>query len=90
MHGQPGTQQLYRENTAELHCHGSPVVLRAALEALFAAGARQAAAGNLQTGFLNGRLDLTQAEAVIDLINAETARQRNAAGQLGGAIFRKN
>jgi len=79
------------ENTAELHCHGSPVVLRSGLEALFAAGARQAKAGEFtKRAFLNGRLDLTQAEAVVDLINAETVEAaRNAAGQLGGAIFRK-
>lgn len=79
------------ENTAELQCHGSPVVLREAMEALFASGARQAKAGEFtKRAFLNGRMDLTAAEAVIDLISAETAEAaRNAAGQLGGAIFRK-
>ena len=76
------------EDTAELQCHGSPTVLREGLEALFAAGARQARAGEFtKRAFLNGRMDLTQAEAVIDLIHAETAEAaRNAAGQLGGAI----
>ena len=79
------------EDTAELQCHGSPTVLREGLEALFAAGARQAKAGEFtKRAFLNGRMDLTQAEAVIDLIHAETAEAaRNAAGQLGGAIGRK-
>jgi len=79
------------ENTAELQCHGSPVVLQIILEALFSAGARQALAGEFtKRAFLNGRMDLTGAEAVIDLINAETqAAARNAAGQLGGAICRK-
>ena len=79
------------EDTAELQCHGSPTVLREGLEALFAAGARQARAGEFtKRAFLNGRMDLTQAEAVIDLIHAETAEAaRNAAGQLGGAIARK-
>ena len=79
------------EDTAELQCHGSPTVLRAGLEALFAAGARQAAAGEFtKRAFLNGRMDLTQAEAVIDLIHAETAEcAKNAAGQLGGAILRR-
>ncbi len=79
------------EDTAELQCHGSPTVLREGLEALFAAGARQARAGEFtKRAFLNGCLDLTQAEAVIDLIHAETAEQaRNAAGQLGGAVTRK-
>jgi tRNA modification GTPase len=61
------------------------------MEALFAAGARQAVAGEFtKRAFLNGCMDLTSAEAVIDLISAETAEAaRNAAGQLGGAIFRK-
>ena len=79
------------EDTAELQCHGSPTVLREGLEALFAAGARQARAGEFtKRAFLNGCLDLTQAEAVIDLIHAETAEQaRNAAGQLGGAVTRR-
>lgn len=77
------------EDTAELQCHGSPVVLREGLESLFAAGARQALAGEFsKRAFLNGRMDLTQAEAVVDIINAETAEAaRNAAGQLGGAIM---
>ena len=79
------------EDTAELQCHGSPTVLREGLDALFAAGARQAKAGEFtKRAFLNGRMDLTQAEAVIDLIHAETAEAaRNAAGQLGGAIGRR-
>ena len=79
------------EDTAELQCHGSPVVLRAALDALFAAGCRQAGPGEFtKRAFLNGRLDLTQAEAVIDIIEAETAcAAANAAGQLGGALSRR-
>ena len=65
-------------------------MLRAGLQALFAAGARQALAGEFtKRAFLNGRMDLTQAEAVIDLIHAETALDaKNAAGQLGGAVLR--
>lgn len=79
------------EDTAELQCHGSPVVLRAALEALFAAGARQAGPGEFtKRAFLNGMLDLTEAEAVIDIIEAATAETAvNAAGQLGGALSRR-
>ena len=79
------------ENTAELQCHGSPTVLREGLEVLFAAGARQAKAGEFtKRAFLNGRMDLVQAEAVINLIHAETAEAaKNAAGQLGGAVRRK-
>ena len=79
------------EDTVELQCHGSPAMLSAALEALFAAGARQALPGEFtKRAFLNGQLDLTQAEAVIDLIDAETAdAAANAAGQLGGALLQK-
>lgn len=79
------------ENTAELQCHGSPTVLRAALEAIFSLGARQALPGEFtKRAFLNGRMDLSSAEAVADIIDAETAEAaKNAAGQLGGAISRK-
>ena len=79
------------EDTAEIQCHGSPTVLAMGLEALFAAGARQAGPGEFtRRAFLNGRLDLTQAEAVIDLIDAETpAAARCAAGQLSGALGRR-
>ena len=84
----PGPGSYTGEDCAEFHCHGSPVVLREALEALFSAGARQAGRGEFtQRAFLNGRMDLTQAEAVIDLIEAETAQAaRNAVEQLGGAL----
>ncbi len=79
------------EDTVELQCHGSPAVLTAALEALFSVGVRQAKAGEFtRRAFLNGQMDLTQAEAVIDLIDAETpAAARCAASQLGGAMRRK-
>lgn len=75
---------------AEIHCHGSPVVLSEALSAAFAAGARQAKAGEFtKRAFLNGKMDLTEAEAVVDLIDAETAEAaRNAAGQMDGALRR--
>lgn len=81
-------QSYTGEDTAELQCHGSPVLLRAALEELFALGARQALPGEFtKRAFLNGQLDLTAAEAVADLIEAETVEAaRNAAGQLSGAI----
>ena len=79
------------ENTAELQCHGSPTMLRLVLEALFERGARQALPGEFtKRAFLNGHMDLTMAEAVIDLIDSETDEAaRNAAAQLGGAILRK-
>ena len=79
------------EDTVELQCHGSPAMLAAGLEALFLAGARQASPGEFtRRAFLNGQLDLTRAEAVIDLIDAETAdAAANAAGQLGGSLLRR-
>ena len=78
------------EESAELHCHGSPIVLQEVLHAAFRAGARQARPGEFtQRAFLNGKMDLTEAEAVIDLIDAETAESaRNAASQLSGALRR--
>ena len=78
------------EESAELHCHGSPVVLQEVLRAAFAVGARQARAGEFtERAFLNGKMDLTEAEAVIDLIDAETAEAaRNAAAQVDGALRR--
>ena len=79
------------EDTAEFQCHGSPMVLQLGLEAVFAQGARQAGPGEFtRRAFLNGRLDLAQAEAVADLIEAETpAAVYQAAGQLSGALSRR-
>ena len=76
------------EDTVEFHCHGSPAVLAAGLEALYRAGARPAGRGEFtKRAFLNGKLDLTQAEAVIDLIEADTAdAAANAAGQVSGVL----
>ena len=79
------------EDTVEIQCHGSPAVLGAGLDALFAAGAQPAKRGEFtKRAFLNGQLGLTQAEAVIDLIEAETAdAAANAAGQVGGVLQKK-
>lgn len=79
------------EDSAEFHCHGSPVVLHTLLSALFAAGARQAQAGEFtKRAFLNGKMDLTEAEAVIDLIDAQSAAAaKNAAAQLDGGLRRR-
>lgn len=79
------------EDTVEFHCHGSPAVLAAGLEALYAAGAKPAGRGEFtKRAFLNGKLGLTQAEAVIDLIEAETAEAAaNAAGQVSGILQKK-
>ena len=78
------------EWAAELHCHGSAVVLDEVLRCAFAGGARQARGGEFtQRAFLSGRMDLIQAEAVADLIDAETAAcAQNAALQLSGAMSR--
>ena len=86
----PAGHSCTGEDSAELHCHGSPVVLNEVLHAGFAAGARQAKAGEFtKRAFLNGKMDLTEAEAVIDLIDAETAEAaHNAAAQMDGALRR--
>ena len=83
-----GPHSYTGEDTVEFHCHGSPAVLAAGLEALFAAGAVPAKRGEFtKRAFLNGQLDLTQAEAVIDLIEADSAEAAaNAAGQVGGKL----
>ncbi len=76
------------EDTAEFQCHGSPAVLTAGLSALLSNGFHQASPGEFtKRAFLNGQMDLTQAEAVIDLIDAETAdAAANAAGQVAGVL----
>jgi tRNA modification GTPase len=83
-----GPNSYTGEDTIEFHCHGSPAVLKAGLDALFLAGALPAGRGEFtKRAFLNGRMDLTQAEAVIDLIEAETAdAAANAAGQVTGRL----
>lgn len=84
----PAPHSYTGEETAELQCHGSPTVLSLALEALFAHGARQAGPGEFtRRAFLNGKLDLLEAEAVADLIDAENAAAvHSAAGRLAGAL----
>ena len=86
-----GPHSYTGEDTVEFHCHGSPAVLAAGLEALYIAGALPAKRGEFtKRAFLNGKLDLTQAEAVIDLIEADTAdAAANAAGQVGGVLQKK-
>lgn len=86
-----GPHSYTGEDTVEIQCHGSPAVLAAGLEALYLAGAKPAKRGEFtKRAFLNGQLALTQAEAVIDLIEAETAdAAANAAGQVGGVLQKK-
>ena len=86
-----GPHSYTGEDTVEFHCHGSPAVLAAGLEALYIASALPAKRGEFtKRAFLNGKLDLTQAEAVIDLIEADTAdAAANAAGQVEGVLKQK-
>ena len=79
------------EDTVEFQCHGSPMLLRLLLQELFSLGARQARPGEFtKRAFMNGKMDLSSAEAVIDLIEAESAEAvENAAGQLSGVIHLK-
>ena len=86
-----GPHSYTGEDTAEFQCHGAPQVLSLGLEALCALGARLAGPGEFtRRAFLNGKLDLAQAEAVGDLLEA-TSREgvRQAAGQLAGALSRR-
>jgi tRNA modification GTPase len=79
------------EDVVEIASHGSPVVLDLLLRRAIALGARLAEAGEFtHRAFLAGKLDLTQAEAVRDLIDAQTLTQaRQAASQMGGALSRR-
>lgn len=79
------------EDVVEISCHGSPVVLRHCLERLLGAGARAAEPGEFTLrACLNGRIDLPQAEAVRDLIEATTLYQaRVAAQQVEGSVSRR-
>lgn len=78
------------EDSWELSCHGNPLIVRRLLEDLCARGCRLAEAGEFsKRAFLNGRLDLSQVEAVVDLINARSERALGVAHeQLGGSLRR--
>jgi tRNA modification GTPase len=80
-----------REDVVEIHCHGSFLVLQNVLELILANGAVLAAPGEFtKRAFLNGRIDLTRAEAVIDILSARTRKGVDLAQeQLSGALFRK-
>jgi tRNA modification GTPase len=87
-----GPNSYTGEDMVEINCHGSPIVTREILNLALAHGARLAQAGEFtKRGFLAGRIDLTQAEAVLDLIHSKTERQSRLAlsvlkGQLGEEI----
>ena len=80
-----------RENVVEIQCHGSYLVLQEILSIITTSGARLAQPGEFtKRAFLSGRLDLTQAEAVVDLIEAKTDEARSmAVGQLQGRLYEK-
>ena len=80
-----------KENIAEINCHGGIVVLQKVLELVLNNGARLAEPGEFtKRSFLNGRIDLSQAEAVIDLIQSKTDISRQSAvNQLGGRLHQK-
>ena len=79
------------DDVVEISCHGSPVVLRHVVQMAMAQGARLAEPGEFtMRAFLNGRIDLTQAEAVRDLIESQTLYQAQvAARQLEGALSKR-
>jgi tRNA modification GTPase len=79
------------DDVVEISAHGSPIVLRSIVERAVAAGARLAEPGEFtMRAYLNGRIDLTQAEAVRDLIESQTLFQAKvAAQQLGGALSQR-
>jgi len=84
----PGPNSYTGEDSAELHLHGGRAVIEAASRALIALDVRPAEPGEFtRRAFQNGRMDLAQAEAVADLIDAETSAQKSQAlGQLDGAL----
>jgi len=79
-----------REDVVEVHCHGGPAVVHSILDLFMHSGIRMARPGEFtQRAFLNGRLDLSQAEAVADLIHAHSSgAARVALGQLQGKLAR--
>ena len=80
-----------REDVVEINCHGGYAVMRKILSIVLQAGARPAQPGEFtQRAFINGRIDLSEAEAVMDLIGAKTEAGRKAAvQQLSGRLYRE-
>lgn len=87
----PGPGSYTGEDAAELHLHGGPAIVEGVIQALHDLGLRLAEPGEFtRRAFENGKLDLAQAEAVADLVDAETQGQAlQALGQLGGALSRR-
>ena len=84
----PGPDSFTGEDVTEFHIHGGPAVLQALSDALLAEGLRPAEPGEFsRRAFAHGRMDLTEAEGLADLIDAETAAQREQAlAQMSGAL----
>jgi tRNA modification GTPase len=80
-----------KENSVEISCHGSPVIIKEIIKVLLKHGARLATPGEFtKRAFINGRFDLAQAEAVADLIHAETDNARQAAlNQMRGGFSKE-
>lgn len=80
-----------REDVVEIHCHGNFLALQSILELLLSLGVRLADPGEFtKLAFLNGRIDLTQAEAVIDILSARTRKGMDMAlDQLGGSLYER-
>ncbi len=79
-----------REDTVEIDCHGGVYVMKRVLEAVIKNGARPAEPGEFtKRAFLNGRIDLSQAESVIDVINSKMILRafKSSLSQLGGAVL---
>ncbi|HAO92311.1 MAG: tRNA uridine-5-carboxymethylaminomethyl(34) synthesis GTPase MnmE [Deltaproteobacteria bacterium GWB2_55_19] len=86
-----GPRSATGEDVVELHCHGGPLLLKRVLGEVLACGARLALPGEFtKRAFLNGKLDLSQAEAVIDIIRAQTETAlSSASGRLQGTLGRR-
>lgn len=86
-----GPHSYTAEDTVEISCHGGILIMRRILEAVLKKGARLAEPGEFtKRAFLHGRIDLSQAEAVMDLIEAENEMaQRSALSQLQGSLQKK-
>src|SRR5699024_9475558 len=86
-----GPHSFTGEDTDEINCHGGMYICQRIIEALIACGASMAEPGEFsKRAFLNGRMDLSEAEAVMDMISAQTAYSLKAAvNQLSGGFSRK-
>ena len=86
-----GPHSYTAEDVVEINCHGGVLVMKRILETVLKHGARPAEAGEFtKRAFLNGRIDLSQAEAVIDLINSKNDfAMKSAVGQLSGRLSEK-